>query len=204
MCLILSFIWHMKYFQSEEASRDIEQFVAAQAREDARRQLTGGCRTVHSRTVINTRAGEEEERRRASEETKLLGNTAFRQGQFSRAEELYTSALLQYDKVTLTHPPLSTFYTFLQNYILFTNRAQARLKQGKYQDAVDDCKEAIKLKQDNLKTIIIITKALRGMKDYQKAMDMLELADKIPNVDKNVVAENRREIISEMKKFMKS
>ena len=208
MCLILSFIWHMKYFQSEEASRDIEQFVAAQAREDARRQLTGGCRTVHSRTVINTRAGEEEERRRASEETKLLGNTAFRQGQFSRAEELYTSALLQYDKVTLTHSPhyLQTTYTlyFLQNYILFTNRAQARLKQGKYQDAVDDCKEAIKLKQDNLKTIIIITKALRGMKDYQKAMDMLELADKIPNVDKNIVAENRREIISEMKKFMKS
>ena len=100
MCIILSFIRHMKYFQSEEASRDIEQFVAAQAREDARRQLTGGCRTVHSRTVINTRAGEEEERRRASEETKLLGNTAFRQGQFSRAEELYTSALLQYDKVT--------------------------------------------------------------------------------------------------------
>ena len=90
----------MKHFQSEEASRDIEQFVAAQAREDARRQLTGGCRTVHSRTVINTRAGEEEERRRASEETKLLGNTAFRQGHFSRAEELYTSALLQYDKVT--------------------------------------------------------------------------------------------------------
>ena len=199
----------MKYFQSEEASRDIEQFVAAQAREDARRQLTGGCRTVHSRTVINTRAGEEEERRRASEETKLLGNTAFRQGQFSRAEELYTSALLQYDKVTSdpwhTHHLHSTStFCFLQNYILFTNRAQARLKQGKYQDAVDDCKEAIKLKQDNLKTIIIITKALRGMKDYQKAMDMLELADKIPNVDKNVVAENRREIISEMKKFMKS
>ena len=106
MCLILWFIWRMKHFQSEEASRDIEQFVAAQAREDARRQLTGGCRTVHSRTVINTRAGEEEERRRASEETKLLGNTAFRQGHFSRAEELYTSALLQYDKVTRDTPTI--------------------------------------------------------------------------------------------------
>ena len=105
---ILSFICHMKYFQSEEASRDIEQFVAAQAREEARQQLTGGCRTVHSRTLINTRASEEEDRRRASEDTKLLGNTAFRQGQFSRAEELYTSALLQYDKVTrdtVTHSP---------------------------------------------------------------------------------------------------
>ena len=69
---------------------------------------------MHSRTVINTRAGEEEERRRASEETKLLGNTAFRQGQFSRAEELYTSALLQYDKVTR-----DTFTTLSTNYIHF-------------------------------------------------------------------------------------
>ena len=86
---------------------------------------------------------------------------------------------------------------------MFTNRAQTRLKQLKYQDAVDDCKEAIKLKQDNLKTIIIITKALRGMRDYQKALDMLDIAEKIPDVNINIVNDNRREIIAEMKQFMK-
>ena len=87
--------------------------------------------------------------------------------------------------------------------MLFTNRAQARLKLEKYQAAVDDCKEAIKLKQDNLKTIIIITKALRGMKDYQKALDMLEIAEKIPEVNIKIVEETRKETIADMKQFMK-
>ena len=87
--------------------------------------------------------------------------------------------------------------------MLFTNRAQARLKLEKYQEAVDDCKEAIKLKQDNLKTIIIITKALRGMKDFQKALDMLEIAEKIPDVNMKIVEEARKETIADMKQFMK-
>ena len=67
---------------------------------------------------------------------------------------------------------------------------------------MEDCKEAIKLKQDNLKTIVIITRALRGMKDYQKALDMLEIAEKIPEVDMNIVENNRKEIIVEMKQYM--
>ena len=67
---------------------------------------------------------------------------------------------------------------------------------------MEDCKEAIKLKQDNLKTIVIITRALRGMKDYQKALDMLEIAEKIPGVDMKIVENNRKEIIVEMKQFM--
>ena len=87
--------------------------------------------------------------------------------------------------------------------MLFTNRAQARLKLEKYQKAVDDCKEAIKLKQDNLKTIIIITKALRGMKDFQKALDMLDIAEKIPDVNMKIVEEARKETIADMKQFMK-
>ena len=86
--------------------------------------------------------------------------------------------------------------------MLFTNRAQARLKLEKYQEAVDDCKEAIKLKQDNLKTIIIITKALRGMKDFQKALDMLDIAEKIPDVNMKIVEEARKETITDMKQFM--
>ena len=86
---------------------------------------------------------------------------------------------------------------------MFTNRAQSRIKLGKYQEAVDDCKEAIKLKQDNLKTIIIITRALCGMRDYQKALDMLEIAEKIPDVNMKIIETNRKQIIDEMKQFMK-
>ena len=70
------------------------------------------------------------------------------------------------------------------------------------QEAVDDCKEAIKLKQDNLKTIIVAVKALRGMKDFQKAFDMLEIAEQIPDVDMKVVDKYRKETTKEMKEHM--
>ena len=104
-----------------------------------------------------------------------MGNKSFRGGDYKLAEEYYTSAILKYE----------------DNHVLFTNRAQARLRQDKFQEAVDDCKEAIKLKQDNLKTMVIIVKALRALKDFQKALDMLEIAEKIPNVDMKIVDNNR-------------
>ena len=133
--------------------------------------------------MINSKEAEEDKRKRESEESKELGNKAFRSSDYTLAEEFYSSAILKYKG----------------NHVLFTNRAQARLRQGKFQAAVDDCKEAIKIKQDNLKTIIIIVKALRGLKDFQKALDMLEIAEKIPNVDLKVVDCTRREVVSEMK-----
>ena len=70
------------------------------------------------------------------------------------------------------------------------------------QEAVNDCKEAIKLKQDSLKTIIVAVKALRGMKDFQKAFDMLEIAEQIPGVDMKVVEKYRKETTKEMKEHM--
>ena len=69
-------------------------------------------------------------------------------------------------------------------------------------EAVDNCKEAIKLKQDSLKTIIVAVRALRGMKDFQKALDMLEIAEQIPEVDMKMVDKYRRETTKEMKEHM--
>ena len=63
--------------------------------------------------------------------------------------------------------------------------------------------EAIKLKQDCLKTIIISTKALRGLKDFQKALDVLEVAENFPDVNSKILETNRRQIIEEMKEHMK-
>ena len=90
-------------FQSDEARVKIDEFVKKQSQEDAmwreRSQLTAGCKTVTSRTVINNKEAEEERRKRKSEEIKELGNTAFRRGDFKQAEEYYTSALLEFDQV---------------------------------------------------------------------------------------------------------
>ena len=45
-------------------------------------------------------------------------------------------------------------------------------------------------------------RALRGMKDFQKALDMLEIAEQIPEVDMKMVDKYRRETTKEMKEHM--
>ena len=175
-------------FQVKEAEEKIDKFIEKQQKEnqisEEKAKYTAGCKTVENKTVINNKESEEDKRKRESEDIKELGNQAFRSGNFKIAEEYYTSAILKYEN----------------NHILFTNRAQARIRQEKFQDAVDDCKEAIKIKQDSVKTILIIVRALRGLKDFQKALDMLEIAEKIPNVDMKVVENTRRELVTELKK----
>ena len=89
------------------ACQKIDEFAEKQTREDQlrseRSKFTAGCKTVTNRTVINNKEVEEERRRLKSEEIKELGNTAFRSGKFQEAEEYYTSALMQYDKVKSHH-----------------------------------------------------------------------------------------------------
>ena len=87
-------------------------------------------------------------------------------------------------------------------FILLNHFYELSIESCFAQEAVDDCKEGIKLKQDSLKTIIVAVKALRGMKDFQKALDMLEIAEQIPDVDLKLVDKYRRETTKEMKEHM--
>ncbi|OQO05356.1 hypothetical protein B0A48_09124 [Cryoendolithus antarcticus] len=57
------------------------------------------------------------------------GNTAFRNGEYLDAEELYTQAIQKYSR----------------NPLIFTNRANARLKLQKWDAAVNDCLKSIDL-----------------------------------------------------------
>ena len=68
-----------------------------------------------SRSVINTQESAAEKRRKESEELRRAGNAAFQNGAYQRAEECYTSAILQWD----------------QNHVLFNNRALARISLKK-------------------------------------------------------------------------
>merc|ERR1711997_1445709 len=119
--------------EAAEAEDRIDKFLEVQSKEEAdraqRAQATAGCRTVENRSVINTTEVKEEKRKKEATRLKELGNQAFRRGEHGLAEEYYTSALMQWDKEP----------------VFYTNRAQAHIQQGKYQEAVDDCKEAIKL-----------------------------------------------------------
>ena len=82
---------------AKRAEEDIDEYLKAEEKrrrdEEYRKELTAGCRTVADRSSINvnlTREAAEERRRREAEKLKAEGNRAFKNGEYSLAEELYT------------------------------------------------------------------------------------------------------------------
>lgn len=65
----------------------------------------------------------------AADALKEQGNKAFKEGDYQAAEELYTQACQR----------------FSRNPLLFTNRANARLKLQRWEGAVNDCLKSIEI-----------------------------------------------------------
>ena len=65
----------------------------------------------------------------AADALKEQGNKAFKSGDFAAAEEFYTQAVQK----------------FSRNPLLFTNRANARLKLQRWEGAVNDCLKSIEI-----------------------------------------------------------
>lgn len=62
-----------------------------------------------------------------ADELKDKGNAAFRKGEYQEAEELYTQAVARY----------------ANNPLIFTNRANTRLKLQRWEAAMSDCLKSI-------------------------------------------------------------
>lgn len=65
----------------------------------------------------------------AADALKEQGNKAFKSGDFAAAEDFYTQAVQK----------------FSRNPLLFTNRANARLKLQRWEGAVNDCLKSIEI-----------------------------------------------------------
>ena len=102
-------------------------------------------------------------------------------GEWKKAKELYTSAILQND----------------ENHVLFTNRAQAEIHLKQYFEASKDCEAAIKLKPDSIKAHIHLAKALNGLGEKKAAIQVLELAEKVSNEHTNIIIQYKNEIVKE-------
>ncbi|KAF2164354.1 hypothetical protein M409DRAFT_25233 [Zasmidium cellare ATCC 36951] len=64
-----------------------------------------------------------------ADQLKEKGNAAFRAGDFSAAEDLYTQAIQKYSR----------------NSLIFTNRANVRLKLQQWEGAVNDCLKSVEI-----------------------------------------------------------
>lgn len=69
----------------------------------------------------------------AADLLKEKGNAAFRDGSYLDAEDLYTQAIQRYSR----------------NPLIFTNRANARLKLQRWEGALNDCLKSIEIAGPN-------------------------------------------------------
>ncbi|KAF2264071.1 U-box-domain-containing protein [Lojkania enalia] len=79
----------------------------------------------------------------AAEQLKNQGNVHFKNGEYEQAEALYSQAIQKNSK----------------NPLLFTNRANARLKLEKWDGVIDDCLRSIELMKDNMKAYFYLAQA---------------------------------------------
>jgi STIP1 family protein 1 len=76
----------------------------------------------------------------AAEQLKTQGNAKFKDGDYDSAEALYSQAIQKNSK----------------NPLLFTNRANARLKLEKWEGVIDDSIRSIELLKDNMKAFFYL------------------------------------------------
>lgn len=76
----------------------------------------------------------------AAEQLKNSGNKCFKNGDYEEAEALYSQAIQKNSA----------------NPLLFTNRANARLKLEKWEGVIDDCIRSIELLKDNMKAFFYL------------------------------------------------
>ncbi|XP_078659346.1 tetratricopeptide repeat protein 12-like [Branchiostoma floridae x Branchiostoma belcheri] len=119
------------------------------------------------------RAARKKEQRKEATVLKDQGNAAFKSGDFQTAVDFYTQGLEK----------LKDFKE------LWTNRAQAYIKLGQYDEALSDCDWAMRCDEKYVKAYIHKGRALVAKKEYDKALETYQEALKIdPKQEKTVNA----------------
>ncbi|CAL1533745.1 unnamed protein product [Lymnaea stagnalis] len=111
------------------------------------------------------RSERKKEREQIANKLKEQGNAEFRQGNYQKALEFYDQAIDQ----------------IRDSSVLYTNRAQSRIKLGMYTEALKDCDLATRLWPSCLKAYVHQGHAYLGLKEYAKARDSYK---QILSVDK--------------------
>ncbi|KAF2455079.1 hypothetical protein BDY21DRAFT_351112 [Lineolata rhizophorae] len=89
-----------------------------------------------------------------AEELKEKGNAHFRRGEYESAVTLYGAAI--------TKNP--------RNPLLYTNRANARLKLEAWDEVIDDCLKSIELMRDNMKAFFYLAQAQLAINHPNEAL----------------------------------
>ena len=84
----------------------------------------------------------------------------------------------------------------------FPHSIQCHIRLKRYEEAIEDCRAAIKLNPRSIKAQIHLARALHGRGEFQKAIDILELAEEDSKGHTEVINKYKEEVIADMKKYL--
>jgi STIP1 family protein 1 len=90
-----------------------------------------------------------------AEQLKQKGNAHFKNGEYETAVTFYSQAIQQ-DST---------------KYLLYTNRANARLKLGLWLEVIDDCLRSIDLEKNNMKAFYFLAQAQYELRHPNEALN---------------------------------
>lgn len=96
----------------------------------------------------------------AAEQLKERGNAHFHKGEYASAEACYSQAIQKNSK----------------NPLLYTNRANARLKLERWQDVIDDCIRSVELMKENMKAFFYLAQAQLAINHPNEALSSALMA----------------------------
>lgn len=122
--------------------------AAAPSARSAAKSSSPGCPSPAEAAAAATKMAH------VAEQLKDRGNQHFKNGDYVNAEALYTQAIMR-------NPA---------NPLIFTNRANARMKLASYQEAIDDCLKSIELMRDNMKAYTFLAKSQLALNHPNEAL----------------------------------
>lgn len=123
---------------------------------------------------------------------KMSGNFHFKKENYTLATTKYKKALrylnrLHDEGVDMTADQEKKLLELQANCLL--NSAASHLKNRRYEDALNDCDEALDIDSDNAKALYRKGQALHGNRDYDNSLKILYSALKLAPTDKSINAE---------------
>lgn len=122
---------------------------------------------------------------------KLSGNYHFKREDYTRATSKYKKALRYlnrlHDEVAMNEEQEKKLLQLQANCLL--NSAACHLKNQRYEEALNDCNEALDIDSDNAKALFRKGQALHGNRDYDTSLKTLYSALKLAPTDKSINAE---------------
>lgn len=172
----------------QEAMKEVDSYITS---------LEEPCREKVNKTTINTEPPMNMQNRSPENFMKIMEKDAEERGKKRSAKQIRATALKDKGNKAYAEEDFETAVSYYTEGLaelrdmqpLYTNRAQAYIKLGKYREAIGDCEWALKCNEKCTKAYLHMGKAYLALKSYNESRNCFEKIVEIEPGKENMIKE---------------